>query len=75
MITLGVKEDSMMQISECKYVCIKKNKLFEKGRFYWLFPTKVSINHEIFSYITNHGQLLTEEYKNNNFIKSNKKSY
>ncbi|EZU40495.1 hypothetical protein BUZ80_10860 [Staphylococcus saprophyticus] len=59
-----------MRISECKYLCIKKDNMFEKGKLYWLFPTKVSTLNEDFSYVSNQGQLLTEEYKNNNFIKT-----
>ncbi|HLR20308.1 MAG TPA: hypothetical protein VK115_10470 [Staphylococcus sp.] len=59
-----------MNISECRYLCINKDKSFEKGKLYWLFPTEVSTLDEKYAYVSNEGQLLTEEYKNSNFVRS-----
>ncbi|ANQ65466.1 MULTISPECIES: hypothetical protein [Staphylococcus] len=59
-----------MSISECRYLCIKQDKSFEKGKLYWLFPTEVSTLDEKYFYVSNDGQLLTEAYKSSNFIKS-----
>ena len=59
-----------MKISECRYLCITNNASFEQGKLYWLFPTTVSTFDNHFSYVSNEGQLLTEEYKNHNFIKN-----
>lgn len=59
-----------MSISECRYVCVKNNKSFIAGKLYWLFPTEVTTLDENYSYVSNDGQLLTESYKTNYFIKA-----
>ncbi|MBO3064855.1 MULTISPECIES: hypothetical protein [Staphylococcus] len=59
-----------MSISECRYVCVKNNKSFIAGKLYWLFPTEVATLDENYSYVSNDGQLLTESYKTNYFIKA-----
>jgi len=59
-----------MSISECRYVCVKNNKSFIAGKLYWLFPTEVATLDKNYSYVSNDGQLLTESYKTNYFIKA-----
>ncbi|MBM2659216.1 hypothetical protein [Staphylococcus pseudoxylosus] len=60
-----------MSISECRYVCVKHNQSFTVGTLYWLFPTDVTTLDENYAYVSNDGQLLTESYKTNYFIKAN----